>query len=518
MPDFGRYLLDEPASKASQKELEQTTVEKLFDEICASSTPRINIPPLTQKFKEMASNYDNIFASVDSNRDQSLSLAEINSAIDVKSLSSHEIHQVMGMRRCLDQMAAMHPDGGKSKIHKADVATYVKAVQDMVLLGKYDQTIVQIAEASSPVRDRNGKTLPLFADSQHPENSIVPEACAQIEAGGGNCILISSMSSLARVDKQSIKQMITDNGNDTFTVVFPGFPESPVTVTAPSEDEVDLDIARKYGTWSFVLQKAFGRFRDPTSAEDLAGGREAAPSGLGLRVFQKGALAYGDTLSWSSYSTQSKHLLDAINRRTPIMATTPGGPQSLTPNFRLPGHHAYAVLDFQPDSKKPELGVVTLMNPWRHLNNSNVQDLGGGKFRMTLDELNKDFDGIVFGEKVPMRRTIYHNWYGITNNEVRVCEPVVLFSTGMLVGMAAHAKPKLGAATLLPLASYEMYQDSKCFLNADNSADKLKYGLGASADAVMLAGIGSRLFTKKAYGLYAAYGGLVARYGIENWL
>ncbi|MCG3084569.1 hypothetical protein, partial [Anoxybacillus sp. LAT27] len=60
-----------------------------------------------------------------------------------------------------------------------------------------------------------------------------------------------------------IANMIKDNADGSFTVTFPGAPDEPVTVTAPTEAELGLfNAGGSYGTWASVLEKAYGKFRD----------------------------------------------------------------------------------------------------------------------------------------------------------------------------------------------------------------------------------------------------------------
>jgi hypothetical protein len=515
MAELARYLLAEQNSSADR------SIRSIYDEV---NQDRLNVAKqphdreLDQHAYEHCKAFDSLFAKIDSNADGFISLAELNGVIKSKTLKTHEVHLAMGMRQCFEQLTALYPDAQTKQISKHDLATLVK--RERYASEVWDPFIYEFARASLPVTDQTGSKIPLFVDKTNPLNSIVPEACEQQTKAGGNCILVASMGSLARGDKQAIRNMFTDNGNDTYTVVFPGFPDSPVVVPAPTADEVSYSIAARYGTWPFVLEKAFGRLCDADAREDYTGGREGIRFAYALRALNKGALAREDAFSSTSYAKQSDRINDALRRGVPIMATTPGNDSKVrTPIYRLPENHAYAVINFAANANDPKKSVVTLQNPWLHVAGSNVTDLGSGQFSLTLEEINKDFEGYVYGLRPPMRRTIYSNWSGCSDRVTDVLEPVLLGTGGAVTLIAAGALRRTGAAVLTPLAAYETFQDGRAFFNSTNDDDRLKYGLATLADGVMLAGVVSRFCPgSRYYGLAAAGAGLASRWAIERFL
>src|SRR4029453_6235089 len=78
--------------------------------------------------------------------------------------------------------------------------------------------------------------------------------------------------------KQSIKDMIHVNDDGTYTVTFPGAPDQPVTVAAPT----DAELARyaggsDCGTWAAVLEKAYGKYCDSTNVVPKDGVPSVSP-------------------------------------------------------------------------------------------------------------------------------------------------------------------------------------------------------------------------------------------------
>src|SRR5262249_25417221 len=97
-------------------------------------------------------------------------------------------------------------------------------------------------------------------------DSIAPDAVNQGHVG--DCYFLGPLASLASSDagKQTILNMIKDNGPDksgrhTYTVTFPGAPNEPINVAAPTDSEVALYNGSNYrGVWASVVEKAYGKF------------------------------------------------------------------------------------------------------------------------------------------------------------------------------------------------------------------------------------------------------------------
>lgn len=90
--------------------------------------------------------------------------------------------------------------------------------------------------------------------------SIVPEAVRQGHTG--DCYFEASLASVALTNPESIRDMIKDNKDGTYTVTFPGASDKPITVSRPNHLEQRLyNHSSKYGTWASVLEKAYGEYR-----------------------------------------------------------------------------------------------------------------------------------------------------------------------------------------------------------------------------------------------------------------
>jgi hypothetical protein len=235
--------------KSETQKPAEPTVTSIFDEL--NTQHRVGQNPVDNAYRQLCRQFDQVFAQVDQDKNGFISLAELNKSVESKKLAAHDVHMVMAIRTCFQQLSVLHPEGDGKQVSKSDLSSFVKLQRENHLFGAARNDLLdQFPQAARPATDSFGKRIPLFADVKHPHNSVTPDACAQFNRGGGNCILIASMQTLARGDKQAIINMIRDNGNDTYTVTFPGVPDKPITVSAPTDNDVVPTVAQTFGTWS----------------------------------------------------------------------------------------------------------------------------------------------------------------------------------------------------------------------------------------------------------------------------
>ena len=231
---------------------------------------------------------------------------------------------------------------------------------------------------------------------------ITPDAVHQ--GGLGDCYFLQAVSSVAAQDPEAIKKMIQDNHDGTYTVTFPGQPDKPITVNAPTQEELDRFAHYQDGTYVSVLEKAHRYLTGKTDKDD--GGDPAA--GLELMTGKKyhdedihktnpgfwdfAVPIYGiyDTLTGGNQTSDdevAKMLTKAFNNHEEVGCGTGKNQGPI-------GDHAWSVLGYDPATQ-----TVTLRNPWGYLGFDpkkfpSVKDLGDGKFTMSLAEFHKNYEYI----------------------------------------------------------------------------------------------------------------------------
>src|SRR5262249_2412454 len=123
----------------------------------------------------------------------------------------------------------------------------------------------------------------LFADKDNPLESIKPEAVLQGRIN--DCPFLADLAALAGTPdgKQAIKDMIHANADGTYTVTFPGAPDQPITVAAPTDSELAYYAGGSdCGTWASVLEKAYGKYLDANNIVP----QDGVPSGSPMPGFE----------------------------------------------------------------------------------------------------------------------------------------------------------------------------------------------------------------------------------------
>ncbi len=191
----------------------------------------------------------------------------------------------------------------------------------------------------------------------------------------GDCYFVASLAAVAQMSPETIKQMIVDNKNGTYTVTFPGAKNEPITVTAPTEAERGLyNGSSEYGVWASVLEKAYGAYcrKDFTRRTPLnwTGGLTTVEGADGGGIFLgklMRLLTGEDTdsdLQWVTRKSVTKSkLMEHVGGqdKVPVVAW-----QKPFRNYGLATvtNHVYSVIDYDPEGE--DGGTVTLYNPWGH--------------------------------------------------------------------------------------------------------------------------------------------------------
>lgn len=231
-------------------------------------------------------------------------------------------------------------------IEKAGVATTTAVSKELT-----GQSLVDPVTTSTSITYRRFSDRPLFSAAGPAANDVVQGAL-------GDCYFLATLSSIAQVNAQAIRQSVVDLGDGTFAVQFSsGSAKSFVRVDAdlPTYSSGTLAYAglgSQNSMWVAVMEKAYAFFRHNS-------GTYASLSGGWMNEVYS---AMGKT-SLSSYASSNsgwlintiKEALDLKKSVTYAVKTAAGAP--------LVGGHAYSVQCLVTDSTGKVTGIK-LRNPW----------------------------------------------------------------------------------------------------------------------------------------------------------
>ncbi len=350
-----------------------------------------------------------MFDDIDSNHDGKLDNQEVDS---FESKSAENEFDLSRQEQALEQMRSnfeVIQGANDDGITREGLQTYYDSMFTKHNWSALSRAANAVASGVLKLYENNNHSL--YKDSDRPLDSISP---TDIEQGKiGDCYLLAPLASLAGTPqgREKIAGMIEDNGvntngTQTYTVTFPGAPDRPITVAAPTESELAYyAAASKGGYWPAVLEKAYGTYLNnaswfpSTNPQDAADGGSAfnagieilSENGLETKSFEdlsgteivsivRNNLASGKPLTVSSLGTWSSLV---------------GGANEME-GLGLPRNHEFGITGFDEKTCK-----VTLYNPWgeKEPENSFGKPRDGeddGVFQLTLEEL-KTFDKLAFG-------------------------------------------------------------------------------------------------------------------------
>lgn len=335
------------------------------------------------------------FNNLDTDKDEYLSYREINKALEADNLSQTDKDNLEFLKKNYCLLENSHDDEFG---FENDGIT----LDDLDYYG--DRTVSKVGSSLQRTHDgqQNGNRQ-LFADSANPLASIKPESIKQGMIG--NCYLEAAVASIAATQPELIRDMISENGDGTYTVTFPGAPDEPITVDAPTEAELGLfNKGSKDGVWASVLEKAYGKYSQGgfwrRTPNNLGGGDTACEGADGGEFFQGRAMSLltgkgrdTDWLSLTSESALRRKLSEAFSAepKRPVMAGINDSIFDDETSDGFPRAHAYSVLGFDPDGE--DGGTITIRNPWGGDNSS-----PRGMTKISLREFRKNFSDIAFSK------------------------------------------------------------------------------------------------------------------------
>jgi len=220
----------------------------------------------------------------------------------------------------------------------------------------------------------------------------------------GTCSFIAAAIAVDRVDPQALANMITDNGDGTSTVTFPGDPDHPQIVDNPTEA---MMANWGYGRRAAILEAAFAQHLDPRHRrnESLIPAAQVT-SGFSNENLQLLTGRNSSVFRLSEHTLDQTHdlLVQATTANSPLIGDTTGY-QRTPPGVGLVNNHSYTIVGY--DAVRQE---VILQNPARptgittssqyphephHFNGTPLDGVNDGRFRIPLAQFHRYFNRVV---------------------------------------------------------------------------------------------------------------------------
>jgi hypothetical protein len=329
-------------------------------------------------------------------KERLITLDDLTNACEYAPLRSEDRRLVQFIITHYELIANAHGDRyffAKHEISIDDMRDYENKVP---LANKYKT----VASVNSILRrtneSQNSSNGSLFSDRLDPLKSVTPDALK--EGRIGDRYFEAAVASVAKMNPSSIKDMIEDNRDGTYTVTFPGAKNEPITVLAPTEAECGLyNSGSPHGVWAMVLEKAHGLYTQQhlwrRNNLENRGGHGVIEGGSGAGFNNGLSLLTGNAAEMHILALEDREdlrncLNEALNspRRRSVITFT--GPDK--PGFRGTADNSsrgvHSILGFDPYSAGG--GTITIRNPWGYDENGRA-----GTINISFDQYANNFCG-----------------------------------------------------------------------------------------------------------------------------
>ncbi len=336
---------------------------------------------------------DDNFKKVDANGDGQVSREELaKQSLDVKD--EQEKTALRYLFDNYDTICGADSYFGSSTISAADFKTHSTKFEATLK----SQAVIQVSKGISftAQSQKPGVNYALFADGDAMK-SISPEAIKQRTIG--DCYFEASLASLAKERPQDIENMIKDNYDGTYTVTFPGAPNEPIVVKAPTEAELGVyNAASEYGIWANVIEKAFGQYRQTHGLGSLIdwipGKQERTPTdgagGGGMAIEAMNLLsAKGSDMSFCLLNSEDEiaaEIKEALRDSRMVTCGTPGTSDKERLTNGYPADHVYSVVGYREDAQGRRF--ITVRNPWGGEGKDGTSEVSIEEFKRTFDSFS----------------------------------------------------------------------------------------------------------------------------------
>ncbi len=201
----------------------------------------------------------------------------------------------------------------------------------------------------------------------------------------GDCWLLAALGSTAMTDPQKIKDLITDNGDGTYTV---HFADGDVTVS----DDALLDQGDDQAKWVAIVETAYAE-HEGGEYDEIEGGdaNEAYEDLFGADTGSFDPDSTNDLFFGDNKSPDDSYneMREALDDGRPVTA-------SVRDRIGIDGGHALIVTNVY---ERDGVQYVELMNPWASNNDAiinGVEAAGGeaysdGRIVMNMDDFSEEF-------------------------------------------------------------------------------------------------------------------------------
>ena len=360
--------------------------------------------PLTEP-RQLVEVLNHVFHMLDTNKDNVLSQTEIDMAVIDANLSPDDVQAVSVLKACFADMKDLHKEGWFAKrngVTLADLLIFEQILMmDRQQIEREEQEqLREVARLSvRHATDALRSPKKLFANEEHPEKSINPNAIRQGIVG--DCYFLAALASVAASNAPLIKWMVQKLDDHYYQVVFAGRVDAPIVVPKPTPVELALYAkASEYGIWPAVIEKAYGLFLvkyGKVKTVIPAAAADAAES-----VYEAFDLITGQTGHWEALPLLSneklKALLDsAFKEHRAVAAGTNSSKTGYTQDAKLPAQHAYSILAW--NSRKEEL---TVRNPWGRVSDQGTAlENADGVFTISLNTFRRNFVALYYEDWTP---------------------------------------------------------------------------------------------------------------------
>jgi len=311
----------------------------------------------------------------DADKDGNLSKTELQTALQSRKLPKDEAE--------LFQYYLNNNDSS-DVVKVTDVLTYFTK-NDMgdeadKFMNKIDMILNRAYEAQT---NRAGK---LFGESKDGKDGVNIYGVSQGTLG--DCYFMASLGAVAHHSPDTIRNMIKENRDGTYTVTFPGAKDEPITVQPITEAERGIFTgAADHGEWAAVIEKGYGTYCQKhfwrRTPKNMSGGNLPAEGadggGMLLDNLMNLLTGKGTTQDWLANPVPLLHWVptgdpDALvkaklyaavgsnqEHKVPTVAWQKPWNQTAVSDVT---NHVYSVLDYNPAGG--DGGTLTLYNPWGH--------------------------------------------------------------------------------------------------------------------------------------------------------
>jgi hypothetical protein len=284
-------------------------------------------------------------------------------------------------------VAAQHALDDKARQYEASIKRNLAgmAAEDASAAAAISSALAGLSEG-----DRNPDGPPSDHSTEDRSNDpLYPNGEPSIEdinqGDFGDCWLLAALGSTAMTNPEKIKDLITDNGDGTYTV---HFQDGDVTVN----DDALLDQGADQGKWVAIVETAYAE-REGGTYDEIDGG-DVNDAYEDLFGADTGSFDPDSSSDW--FFGDNKSPGDSYNEMREALDDGRAVTASVNGRIGIDGGHALMVTNVY---ERDGVQYVELMNPWASNDSdiiNGVEQAGGeaypdGRIVMNIDDFSEEF-------------------------------------------------------------------------------------------------------------------------------